>query len=115
MQLKLSKTYRKLKLLRNGSGYTSPESGHYEVERTSIMLPITLAENYNDHWRESGVYYEELPEEEITESEVVETKIETTPRKPTSQEIRAKAKELGMAITIKTTNQEMLDYIQKNI
>jgi hypothetical protein len=48
--MKLSKNYRKLKLMRNGSSFASPESGHYEVERTSILLPITLADEYNYHW-----------------------------------------------------------------
>ena len=69
--MKLSKCYRKLKLLRDGASFASPESGHYKVERTSIMLPITLADEYNYHWEESGVYYEEIEEiEEIEDIEV---------------------------------------------
>ena len=98
--MKLSKCYRKLKLLRDGASFASPESGHHKVERTSIMLPITLADEYNYHWKESGVYYEEVEEVEG--------------RPPTFPEIKAKAKELGMMLTNKTKKEEMLSYIRKN-
>ena len=116
--MKLSKNYRKLKLMRNGSSFASPESGHYEVERTSILLPITLADEYNHHWKDSGVYYDEIPEQEEEVKKVITTDVDntgTTPRKPTNAEIRAKAKELGMTTTNTTKVADMLEYIRENI
>jgi len=122
--MKLSKCYRKLKLLRDGASFASPESGHYKVERTSIMLPITLADEYNYHWEESGVYYEEIEEiEDIEEIEVEEIEIKkeapvveqpTIGRLPSFPEIKAEAKRLGMKLTNKTKKEEMLSYIRKN-
>lgn len=104
--MKLSKCYRKLKLLRDGASFASPESGHYKVERTSIMLPITLADEYNYHWEESGVYFEVIEEIEDIEVEEIES--------PSFPEIKAEAKRLGMKLTNKTKKEEMLSYIRKN-
>lgn len=121
--MKTAKYYRKLKLMRDGINFTDPSSGHYTVEREKILLPISLAEENNLTWKNSGLYYDEIPEEIEEEVVVIETvKVEPTktenqtePRKPSAQEIRAKAKELGMAITLKTTKEQMLDYIRENI
>jgi len=110
----LSKRYRKLKLMRNGTSFASPESGHYEVERTSILLPITLAEDYNYNWQQSGVFYDELPEEEqIAEEVIVEPIKQTNFRKPTNAEVRAKAKELGYDVKPNSKIEDMLNYIRE--
>ena len=116
--MKLSKCYRKLKLLRDGASFASPESGHYKVERTSIMLPITLADEYNYHWEESGVYYEEIEDIEVEEIEIKKeapvVEQPTIGRPPSFPEIKAEAKRLGMKLTNKTKKEEMLSYIRKN-
>ena len=112
--MRLSKLYRKLKLMRNGSSFADPSSGHYEVERDSILLPIRLVEDYNYEWKTSGVYFEELPEEDQIQEEVEEVKpTVTTPRKPTNAEIRAKAKELDYDVKANSKIDDMLNYIRE--
>lgn len=112
--MKMSKSYRKLKLMRSsGNSFIHPNEGHYEVEREHIMLPITLAENYNSRWQESGVYFEEIPEIEEEVIPEFEEQKQTTFRKPTNAEIRAKAKELGFEVKTNSKIDDMLNYIRE--